>query len=240
MKQYNVVHFQRLFFEYFVGKTKNSVDLNTREENEVEIQRIFNINDVILKRIRQFHSAYFYNSIEVGVDNEDNNDENAEPNLFELIIKFESEYKLACMQNQETEYYSKIEFPSGGVSSTVGCGFCLHKKPNRTHHCRQCKACVRKMDHHCFVLSTCIGSSNYKHFLTLFYANFLNIYVLTCSLQSLKFYFNEYQVSIKINKNLITLEFNLLSILYGFYSFSAYNYSFNFHILNIPYGAYKK
>jgi hypothetical protein len=121
-------------------------------------------------------------------------------NYFTTILEFKDEFLKAFTKSPLGEYYSSLEFPNGeGVSNTPGCGFCLHRKPNRTHHCSQCKACVMKLDHHCFVLSSCIGAGNYKpFFLTLFYVNILNIYVLTSSLSSLKFYFNEYQVSFNL------------------------------------------
>mmetsp|Transcript_44673 Transcript_44673/g.72723 ORF Transcript_44673/g.72723 Transcript_44673/m.72723 type:complete len:300 (+) Transcript_44673:182-1081(+) len=47
-------------------------------------------------------------------------------------------------------------------------------KPPRAHHCRQCKRCVEKMDHHCPWLNNCVGRDNYKAFL-LFVA-----YVMVC------------------------------------------------------------
>ena len=73
------------------------------------------------------------------------------------------------------------------------CGFCLFKKPDRTHHCRHCRKCIRKLDHHCHILATCIGELNYKFFIqTLFYCTCTLLYMLFTSFSSLSFYISEF------------------------------------------------
>ncbi|KAL0478136.1 palmitoyltransferase [Acrasis kona] len=44
------------------------------------------------------------------------------------------------------------------------CLSCKQRKPDRTHHCRQCGVCILKMDHHCHWFNNCIGYYNYKYF----------------------------------------------------------------------------
>uniref|UniRef100_A0AAY5KGI2 Palmitoyltransferase n=1 Tax=Esox lucius TaxID=8010 RepID=A0AAY5KGI2_ESOLU len=45
------------------------------------------------------------------------------------------------------------------------CDRCQVLKPDRSHHCSVCEACVLKMDHHCPWVNNCVGFSNYKFFL---------------------------------------------------------------------------
>ncbi|KAJ8023006.1 Palmitoyltransferase ZDHHC6 [Holothuria leucospilota] len=46
--------------------------------------------------------------------------------------------------------------------------YCIHcegYKAPRSHHCRQCKRCVMKMDHHCPWINTCCGHRNHTRFI---------------------------------------------------------------------------
>ncbi|WWC60858.1 uncharacterized protein I303_103434 [Kwoniella dejecticola CBS 10117] len=45
------------------------------------------------------------------------------------------------------------------------CKTCEHFKPPRAHHCRQCRTCILKLDHHCPWIANCVGFHNQGHFL---------------------------------------------------------------------------
>lgn len=47
------------------------------------------------------------------------------------------------------------------------CKWCAKYKPDRAHHCRVCRTCVLKMDHHCPWISNCVGWGNHKYLLLL-------------------------------------------------------------------------
>ena len=44
------------------------------------------------------------------------------------------------------------------------CQICQSYKPPRAHHCRVCKRCILKMDHHCPWINNCCGHYNHTNF----------------------------------------------------------------------------
>ncbi|KAI4331707.1 hypothetical protein MLD38_029864 [Melastoma candidum] len=66
------------------------------------------------------------------------------------------------------------------------CQKCSLYKPPRAHHCRICKRCVLRMDHHCIWINNCVGHANYKKFfIFVVYAVTACIYSLVLLLGSL-------------------------------------------------------
>uniref|UniRef100_M8CSU8 S-acyltransferase n=1 Tax=Aegilops tauschii TaxID=37682 RepID=M8CSU8_AEGTA len=57
------------------------------------------------------------------------------------------------------------EDPQGQGLKSRYCDKCCIHKPARTHHCKVCKRCILKMDHHCVWINNCVGYTNYKAFI---------------------------------------------------------------------------
>jgi hypothetical protein len=76
--------------------------------------------------------------------------------------------------NQEAEEKEKAKKSSAPKSFEVKhtgerrfCKWCDKYKPDRCHHCRVCKSCILRMDHHCPWIANCVGYRNHKFFLLL-------------------------------------------------------------------------
>merc|ERR1719191_358219 len=82
---------------------------------------------------------------------------------------------------QDGRATSGIDGPNVHESKRSGerryCKWCGKYKPDRCHHCRVCRTCILKMDHHCPWIYNCVGFRNHKYFfLLLLYA------VIACNL----------------------------------------------------------
>lgn len=55
------------------------------------------------------------------------------------------------------------------------CGFCDIKQPLRAKHCHDCDRCVRRFDHHCPWLETCIAEKTHRFFLIFLYLMSISI-----------------------------------------------------------------
>ncbi|KAK4885905.1 hypothetical protein RN001_002176 [Aquatica leii] len=59
------------------------------------------------------------------------------------------------------------------------CTRCEMYRPPRAHHCRICKRCIRRMDHHCPWINNCVGERNQKYFMQfLVYVGILSGYAI--------------------------------------------------------------
>ncbi|OAY38878.1 probable protein S-acyltransferase 15 [Manihot esculenta] len=68
------------------------------------------------------------------------------------------------------------------------CDKCCAHKPPRAHHCRICRRCVLRMDHHCLWINNCVGYWNYKAFFILvLHATVASVYsmviIICCAFQ---------------------------------------------------------
>jgi len=58
------------------------------------------------------------------------------------------------------------------------CKWCGKYKPDRCHHCRVCRCCILKMDHHCPWIYNCVGFGNYKFFFLLLFYTALDTHLI--------------------------------------------------------------
>ncbi|CAF2622536.1 unnamed protein product [Rotaria sp. Silwood2] len=93
------------------------------------------------------------------------------------------------------------------------CNRCDTYRPARSHHCRICKRCVRRLDHHCPWINNCVGEFNQKYFiLFLFYIGVTSIYVLAFVIWSL-IVFSQKNDSLIVHSIIICVE----SCLFGLF-----------------------
>eukprot|EP00929_Paragymnodinium_shiwhaense_P045366 TRINITY_DN23189_c0_g1_i1.p1 TRINITY_DN23189_c0_g1~~TRINITY_DN23189_c0_g1_i1.p1 ORF type:complete len:318 (-),score=31.27 TRINITY_DN23189_c0_g1_i1:285-1238(-) len=62
------------------------------------------------------------------------------------------------------------------------CKWCECYKPDRCHHCRVCRSCILRMDHHCPWIANCVGFGNHKFFLLLVFYALLACLFIACTM----------------------------------------------------------
>lgn len=71
------------------------------------------------------------------------------------------------------------------IDNWTVCTRCQTYRPPRAQHCRICKRCIRRMDHHCPWINNCVGERNHKYFMQfLIYVGMLAVYAILLVLGS--------------------------------------------------------
>ncbi|XP_026189719.1 palmitoyltransferase ZDHHC20-like [Cyclospora cayetanensis] len=134
------------------------------------------------------------------------------------------------------EWALRDEAPSGtGVSKPVetkrsggrrACKWCCQSKPDRAHHCRVCRSCVLKMDHHCPWIFNCVGWGNHKFFLlSLVWGAALALFVAITMLVSVRKAIKSEEASFERVFMLLfaeTLDIFLCALILGFLIFHSF------------------
>jgi len=92
------------------------------------------------------------------------------------------------------------------------CNRCDTYRPARSHHCRICKRCVRRLDHHCPWINNCVGEFNQKYFiLFLFYIGVTCLYSISFIVWSLVIFPQKTEIQI-VHSIIICIESCLFGI----------------------------
>uniref|UniRef100_A0ABD2XHM7 Palmitoyltransferase n=1 Tax=Trichogramma kaykai TaxID=54128 RepID=A0ABD2XHM7_9HYME len=109
------------------------------------------------------------------------------------------------------------------------CTRCETYRPPRAHHCRICKRCIRRMDHHCPWINNCVGERNQKYFLQfLVYVGALSLYAICLVLMSWMFDCPNCSndITIKQTRILHCVILVLESVLFGMFVIAILVYQF--------------
>jgi len=84
----------------------------------------------------------------------------------------------ASSTSKQSGESSLLDKPKSNEVKVTGerrfCKWCDQYKPDRCHHCRVCRSCILRMDHHCPWIANCVGFQNHKYFFLLVFYAFLN------------------------------------------------------------------
>lgn len=103
------------------------------------------------------------------------------------------------------------------------CKWCGKYKPDRCHHCRVCKTCILKMDHHCPWIYNCVGFGNYKYFFLLLFYSVLDCHLIVISM-------SESVLRLDNSTPFLTMHYILFGEMLAFFIGVLVTLFFTFHI----------
>ncbi|XP_040553851.1 palmitoyltransferase ZDHHC23 isoform X4 [Gallus gallus] len=88
--------------------------------------------------------------------------------------------------NGETKGYSRVLAEEREGVKMDWCVKCQLVRPARAGHCRLCGRCVRRLDHHCVWINSCVGEQNHQAFiLALFFFMLTSLYGIMLTLDTI-------------------------------------------------------
>uniref|UniRef100_A0A8C9L4Y3 Palmitoyltransferase n=2 Tax=Pavo cristatus TaxID=9049 RepID=A0A8C9L4Y3_PAVCR len=88
--------------------------------------------------------------------------------------------------NGETKGYSRVLAEEREGVKMDWCAKCQLVRPARAGHCRLCGRCVRRLDHHCVWINSCVGEQNHQAFiLALFFFMLTSLYGIMLTLDTI-------------------------------------------------------
>ncbi|KAM6420524.1 palmitoyltransferase ZDHHC23 isoform 2-T2 [Pluvialis apricaria] len=88
--------------------------------------------------------------------------------------------------NGEAKGYSRMSAEESEGVKKDWCAKCQLVRPARAGHCRLCGRCVRRLDHHCVWINSCVGEQNHQAFiLALSFFMITSVYGITLTLHTI-------------------------------------------------------
>lgn len=136
-------------------------------------------------------------------------------------------YALLCLCFRGYVKFIRLDVPFIDIKERT-CSFCRQPKAERSHHCKRCMRCIKKMDHHCHWLGTCINYDNHGHFIRfLLFSCIGSTFVLILNIYMIGMYFlermirlNNYIIAYVVISSLVSSVLSFVTSIHLFKQFS--------------------